>query len=682
MKYSLLVASLAFVGLLPAASRGDVRLSSLFSDHMVLQKAARVPVWGKADPGEKVSLTFEDQTIKTTAGQDGKWLVVLNLENSPAGPFEVLVKGKNEIKIADVVVGQVWVASGQSNMELTLKNTMNAAKEAATSGNPLLRVFRVAKAATQQPAEECKGSWVVAGPETSGSFTAVGYYFGKILQNKLQTPVGIISTNWGGTPLEAWASQKAIDSVPELKQTRERLWNEQDAYAPAKEKFVKAFEQWAKKIGREDKPTKNVAAFAGENVDADGWTPVKLPGPIKGEGLPESGVIWLRTSIDIPEPLTKYSLPLEFGRVNTFMTFYWNGKPLQDFSYRNFPGKGFKFVCYVPADRLKTSHNVAAFRFYAPGETPQLPDAPRGPMPVPPNWLAKAELALPPLDAAAKAAIPSLPNAPAHPEAVASYLFNGMIHPIIPYAIKGVIWYQGESNAGRAWQYRTAFPLMIEDWREQWNQGAFPFYFCQLANYTPKKPEPGEHGWAELREAQTLALKLPNTGQAILIDIGEAADIHPRNKEEVSERLTRIALAKDYGSKVAYSGPTYESMKVEGNTVRLTFAHADQGLVARPLPATYNVSTQRGETAPLVRNSPNSELEGFAICGSDKKWIWADAKIDGNSIIVWSDKVPKPVAVRYAWAANPTCNLYNGAGLPAGPFRTDNFPLSTLHSKY
>jgi sialate O-acetylesterase len=265
---------------------------------------------------------------------------------------------------------------------------------------------------------------------------------------------------------------------------------------------------------------------------------------------------------------------------------------------------------------------------------------------------------------------------------VASFLFNGMVRPIIPYAIQGVIWYQGEENTSRAYQYRTAFPLLISDWRKQWNQGDFQFYFCQLPNHRPKASIPGESGWAELREAQSLALKLPNTGQAVTIDIGESGDIHPRNKKDVGERLALIALAKDYGKAIPFSGPVYDSMKVESGKAILSFLHTEGGLAAKPLPEKDLVKYLTNETAPLVRNSPNSELEGFAICGEERKWVWADAMIQGQNVIVWSDKVPSPVAVRYAWADNPTCNLVNSAGLPASPFRTDDFPPFTGNAKY
>ena len=298
------------------------------------------------------------------------------------------------------------------------------------------------------------------------------------------------------------------------------------------------------------------------------------------------------------------------------------------------------------------------------------------------EWLARAEYEFPALDAKALASAPKPPASVLGEMNCPSSIFNGMIAPILPYAIRGVIWYQGENNCRRAYQYRTAFPLMISGWRKQWNQGDFPFYFCQLANHLGKKPTPDESTWAELRDAQSVALKLPNTGQAVLVDVGESADIHPRNKKDAGERLALIALAKDFGKSLPYSGPVFDSLKIEGHKAILTFRHTDGGLIAKPLAATYDVSSKANMTAPLVRNSPNSQLEGFAICGQDKQWVWADAKIEGDKVVVTSDKVAVPVAVRYAWADNPTCNLYNGANLPASPFRTDDFPAVTLDAKY
>jgi len=497
----------------PRGARADVCLPAILSEHMVLQKTAKVPIWGKADPGEKITVTLDGQRATATAGAGGRWMTSLDLAKSGPGPFEMTVEGKNRLMISDVLVGEVWVAAGQSNMKWALgTQTIGAEKEIAQSANPQFRQFRVAKVESDTPKEEALGQWVVATPQTTPEFSATAYYFAKRLLGELKVPVGIINTAVSGTPVEAWLSMQAVDTVPHLKEARERAVAALKASKPA------------------------VAAAA--------------------------------------------------------------SKP-------------------------------------------------------------KARHATEP-----------------------SCLFNGLIHPILNYGIAGIIWYQGESNEDRAWQYRFVFPLLIQDWRNQWKQPNRPFYFCQLANFKQKQKQPSESAWAEIREGQSMALKLPNTAEAVLIDIGESNDIHPKNKQETGTRLANVVLANHYGKAIPFSGPVYESMKVEGDKIRVAFTHTEGGLVAKALPATYIVKTTAGLTAPLVRNSPKSELEGFAICGADHKWVWADAKIDGTDVLVWSDQVPAPVAVRYAWADNPTCNLTNAAGLPATPFRTDDLPALTRDVLY
>jgi sialate O-acetylesterase len=684
--------ALATLLILPFAfSQADVKLPAIISDHMVLEKTAKVPIWGKADPGEEVTVTLDGQTVKTQAGDDGKWKVTLDLSNSGPGPFTLTVQGKNKVTVDDVVVGEVWVASGQSNMEWVLKNTTGAEQEAAQSANPLLRQFLVKKAASPTPLEDCEGKWTIAGPETTPSFTAVGYYFAKKLQNELKVPVGLIHTSWGGTPSEAWTSLEGIDSVPDLKATKEAQFKYIKEYPELRKKWVEDFGAWLKANDREDKAPQEVAAFAVPSTDNSGptWTTVNLPGEIS---LPQKdasqvpGAIWVRQTFDVPAEKANAALGLDLGAIDGFDSVYWNGKLIHQTTLQGYAGTGFsrRGENYrVPADLVKAGPNTLAIRVFTPTGTVKFSNVPRVSGITPSgDWQAATEYTLPALTAKQLESLPKTPNALRSPQGTASHLFNGMINPILPYAISGVIWYQGESNAGRAYQYRTAFPLLITDWRRAWGQGDFPFYFCQLANYQPKKDTPGESSWAELREAQSLALSLPKTGQAVLIDIGEAGDIHPRNKKDVGERLARIALANDYGRDIPFSGPVYDGMKIEGNKVRISFKHTEGGLVAKPVPPTHDVMTRENKTAPTVRNSPNSELEGFAICGEDRQWVWADARIDGDTVVVWSDKVAAPVAVRYGWAENPTVNLYNGAGLPASPFRTDDFPPTTLEAKY
>lgn len=666
------------IAITAATALADVKLPAIISDHMVLEKSAKVPIWGKADPGEEVTVTLNGQSAKATADAEGKWMTSLDLKDSAPGPFEMTVQGKNKLTLADVVVGEVWVASGQSNMAFPLNSALGSEKEIADSTNPLLRQFVVKQNASREPQEDMVGTWVTASPQTSGGFSAVGYYFCKKLQNELKVPVGLVRSAWGGSQSEPWTSPEAIDSVPGLKAARDRLLAANDRF----EAYVKGFPIWLKDHGREDKPSANTAAFASVDTSTADWIPVKVPGALTAKGLPDSGVVWLRKEVDLPTKALA-NVPLHLP-IDGFHSVYWNGKLLKQTTYLNPPDPRREGQLGIPAAEARQGKNILAIRLFTPVGPAKFTGEPKaGGKSLSGEWAAKAEYEFPALDPQKLAAAQQKPVDPLLiPGRTPGFIFNGMIHPIIPYAIRGVIWYQGESNVDRAYQYRTAFPLLITDWRKQWNQGDFPFYFCQIANYRPKKPEPGESTWAELRDAQSSALKLPNTGQAVLIDLGESADIHPRNKKDVGERLAAIALARDYNIFVPYSGPVYDSVKIANGKAVVTFKHAEGGLVAKPLPETYVVSSLKNETAPLVRNSPASQVEGFAICGEDKKWEWADATIQGDTVIVSSDKVPTPVAVRYAWADNPTCNLYNGPGFPASPFRTDDFPPVTLNGKY
>lgn len=372
---------------------------------------------------------------------------------------------------------------------------------------------------------------------------------------------------------------------------------------------------------------------------------------------------------------------LVLGEIDGFEEVYWNGELIGSLTPDTFPGAPHARRYDIPARLVKDGANVLAIRVFSPATPGGLTSRvfKVGTLTLMGEWLTRVEYAF---DDPIPTAPPVPPPAPRREAGVASSLFNGMIHPILPLTIKGVVWYQGEGNASRAWQYRSTFQRLIQDWREKWDNENLPFYFCQLANYGKKDAEPGDGNWAELRDAQSLALKLPETGQAVLIDLGEGEAIHPVRKKEVGERLAQIALAETYGKAVPFSGPVLKSFTVEANKIRLRFDHTDGGLVARPLPENHDLFIMDGRKAPLIRNAPGGELEGFAICGKEGKWFWAQAEIDGNDVLIWSDQVPGPVAVRYAWADNPTANLYNGAGLPASPFRTDDFPLKTQQRKY
>ena len=464
-------------------ARAEVRLPALFSDNMVLQRDARVPVWGWADEGEVVTVRFGDQIVKAKT-KGGKWMATL--KNLKVGePGVLIVQGRNHIEIKNVVVGEVWVCSGQSNMELALKNSLESASDIANSANPKLRLIVIPKVKSDKPLDDVKAQWKESNPETSPGFSAVAWYFGRALQQSLNVPVGLIDTCWGGSPAEVWMSQKKLASNPDYK--RDIL----DAYQ---------------------------------------------------------------------------------------------------------------------GDSVKLGTNV--LKRWKPCE-----------------------------------------------------LYNGMIAPLIPFAIKGAIWYQGESNAPRAKQYRSLFADMIRNWRQDWDEGKFPFMLVQLAPYDQKKQrsieeitaKPVESNWAELREAQLLSTKaLPKVGMAVITDIGEKDDIHPKKKQPVGERLALAARGIAYGEKVEYSGPIYKSMKVKDGKAIISFTHAGCGLEAR-----------------------DGELKGFAICGPDKKFVWGKAEIEGDKVVVSSPEVSQPVAVRYGWDDFPVVNLWNKADLPASPFRTDDFPMVT-----
>lgn len=675
-------------GLSSSAAFANVQLPAIISDHMILQKSAKTPIWGKADPGEDVTVTLAKYTGKAKADADGKWRINLDLKDATQGPFELVIQGKDKVTIADVLVGEVWVASGQSNMEFTLKGAMGAEQEIPVSANPQLRQYLVAKDFKPVPVDNTKGQWTIADPKTSAGFTAVGYYFGKKLQNDLKVPVGIVHASWGGTPCEAWMSSEGFDRNPDLKAGRDRAYKQIADFPGQAKRFIGEFSEWLKATAREDRPTADVQAFAGEAVATDGWAPAKLPGVVKS-----TGATWLRKEVEVPENAAKRPLALAPGPIDETnnIAIYWNGKLVKELTYKDFGvgrprGRNVQPhqvpTVAVPADLVKAGKNILAIRAFSP-VAPVTFAAPikAGLQTLNNDWVAKTEFEIPALTPT-EGTPPKIPAAPDALWNTASYLFNAMIQPILPYGIHGVIWYQGESNVMRAFQYRTAFPLMIEDWRQHWGQGDFPFYFCQLANFTGKPTVPTPSNWAELREAQNQTLKLPKTGQAVLIDLGDSKNIHPTDKKNVGERLALIALANDYGKQVTFSGPVFESQKIEGGKIRLKFTHADGGLVAKPVPATYSEDSAKAITAPLVRNSPNSELEGFAVCGVDQKWVWADAKIDNGTVVVGADAVSNPVAVRYGWAHNPTCNLYNGAGLPASPFRTDDFPWISKDAKY
>jgi sialate O-acetylesterase len=644
---SLLCAALA-ASLFPRAGLAGVTLPSIFSDHAVLQKSNNVPVWGKAEPGESVRVSLDKASASAVAGTNGKWRATLDLSKAGPGPFELIVEGKNKVVFSDVLVGEVWLASGQSNMEWPAVKSLNGPAEVAAAADTELRLFQVTKKTATAPAEDVQGTWRVCSPEAVRAFSAVAYFFGRELRARLQTPVGLIHSSWGGTPVEAWTPLAEFQG-PEHKELREqRAVSLAPQDSKTLEEYQRSLAEWERKIddvlAATVEPPKE---WSDPAMPAADWKTLPVPGGTdRTLPFPNDGAYWLRRVIDLPESIAGGNATLKVGAIDDFDSAWINGKPVghtgrdtQNFSKapRNYP---------LPAGTLHPGPNVILIRVidrYAGTrvEGPMSIAAQSGrEIPLDGEWQGRVDLDL--------GRSPESRKRPPH--VAAGALYDGMIAPLVPYAIRGAIWYQGENNVGRAASYRRLFPNMIATWRKAWDRGDFPFYYVQLANFLPRNPRPGDSAWAELREAQLLTLAFPNTGMASAIDIGEADNIHPINKQEVGRRLALIALAKDYGADAEYSGPLYRDMEIEGGRVRLRFDHATGGLVNTKAPG---------------------PIEGFAIAGKDLKFVWAGAEIDGDAVLVSSAEVPNPVAVRYGWADNPAVSLANGAGLPASPFRTD-----------
>ena len=632
----------------------DIKLPALVGDNMVLQRNANINLWGWADPGETVSLQFQGRQLTAEAGKDGKWLAVTS--PLPAGgPYEMVIKGKNTIIIRNVLVGDVWLASGQSNMALMLKNINNSKQEIETAQNPQIRLLTVNPKTAFQPEQDiATNGWKECSPELAGNFSAIAYLFGRELNKKYQVPIGLINSSWGGTIVEAWTSAEGLNGFEHLKKSVETISKLSVAEYEANNKEREA---WSKQYGSVDRGTMaDGKTWADEDLNTSDWSTMQVPGfwtgvkEIKGF----QGIVWFRKEINVPEEASGKPVELHLGDIVFSDSTYFNGKLVGT-------TKGlFKERVYtVPAEIVKTGRNVITVRIQ--GESPvgggmvgiadnifaQTGD---NRIPLSGDWLYKTGpdiSGLPPKIPGLENFNQAMPNAP-------TVLFNGMISPLIPFRIKGVIWYQGESNAGNfaeARQYYSLFPALINDWRKRWGDN-FPFLFVQLPGYQPDKPAPADYPWARLREAQSKALALPNTGMATTIDIGEENNIHPKNKQDVAHRLVLAAEKIAYNENIVYSGPTYKTMKVKGNKVRLSFDNVGAGLWVK---------------------DKYGYIRGFAIAGADKKFVWARAFEEGDNVIVYAESIAKPVAVRYNWGNTPDGNLYNKENLPAVPFRTDDW---------
>lgn len=663
---SILAASL---GLAMATAHAEVKLPSLLSAHAVLQKSDHTQIWGKADPGEKIKVSIGLAKAETSAGTDGKWNVGIDVSRVGEGPFELVVEGNNRVVVPDVIIGDVWVCGGQSNMAFPLPRARGAAEEIPQSANPMLRQFTDLGNASSKPEDECKGSWIVAKPETVADFSAAGYFFAKNVYQKLRQPIGLIVTARAGTFGIQWVPTDTINENPEWKSRIDTMVKDAAEYPAAKERYLSEYRQWLTQNNRTDHPA-DPALYAAPDAPVNDWKKVALPSTLKAAGLPDSGAVWFRKTFTLPPGPVKPAM-FQLGAVRDLSTFYVNGKKVNEVTIESMYS-GFDVRCRIPDGLLHEGENTFAVRLFTPADGAAMPSTLFLQLGLDRSlfngeWLAKVEFELPALPAEARKAIPVRPQNRGT-DGSPGFLFNGIIHPLMASTIKGVLWYHGEQDTGRPSEYLKIFEAIVQGWRKGWGS-EFPFYYCQLPNCNAKKDVPGKSQWAELREAQSKAQTLPNTGQAVLIDLGEE-DVHPVDKKEVGERLARIALARTYKQDIVDSGPVYGSMKIENDKIRLSFA-SNGGLVAKPLPAEYQPTNMSPALKPLVRHSPDGELEGFEICGSDKKWVWATAKIEKDTVVVSSPAVPSPVAVRYAWADNPTCNLYNRAGLPESPFQTE-----------
>ena len=647
----------------------DVKMPGIFGDHMVLQRGIKIPVWGWAEPGEEITVTFGGKSAKTKADADGKWRVDLPKHMPSAKPQILAVKGKNTINFNDVLVGDVWICSGQSNMAMNVGNCLNPEAEEKAADLPQIRHFKVKNTVLPEAAADVNGSWKVASPETVSGWTAVGYFFGRDLHKHLDIPIGLINSSWGGTRVEAWISREVLATLPETAGDLESLDKIKGNFQKQKENFKKQTEAYLvdyRKFEALETDQEHIKKYSSPSLNDSSWKEINTPGNWEANGHPGlDGEVWYRKTVNIPANWAGKDLALDLGPIDEVDTTYFNGvkvggmgsiKPLNT-GYWNRPRH-----YTVPGKLVKKGKAVIAMRIADQcgqggpwgGEAKDMflvPAADKNDLKarisMAGKWRYKISCELP-----KKPANPTSPN-------TASVLYNGMINGLIPYGIKGAIWYQGESNSGNAYAYRVRFPAMINDWRKRWQQGDFPFFWVQLANFRKAPVKPENSTWPVVRESQNKTLALPNTGTGLAIDVGDAKDIHPKNKQEVGRRLALAARAVAYGETLVYAGPTYKSMKVEGDTIRISFDHIGGGLKAK-----------------------GGELKQFAIAGQDKKFVWAKAKIDGDTVVVKAEEIKNPVAVRYAWACNPEgCNLYNKEGLPANPFRTDTWQVPSQPSK-
>ncbi|TLV03305.1 sialate O-acetylesterase [Dyadobacter luticola] len=633
---------------------GQIKMARLFSDHVVLQRQRPIPVWGWTKPGEKVKVTLAGQTAEAKADQSGKWTVSLKALEA-GGPHTLTATGKSgSVSANDVLIGEVWLCSGQSNMEWPVQAAKDYEKERQNAEFPQIRHFRVDHVVTMEPEKDLTtGDWKVASRETVGGFSAIGFFFARELYQKLNVPIGILHSSWGGSQIEGWISKEAMLADSELKpyaQTMPKTWTEADVVMDKKlKKQLFKSESAAPTADDEKKYVSGNADFSTWQKTADPigqWDWKGLMG-FRGDGFMAKEV---ELADDIAAKPTVLSLPENDSPTQVYI----NGKLVSETTV-----KGVKKI-NVAAGTWKAGKNQLVIKSGNMIATPWFGTGFMGTandlfleqenqkINIAKDWYLMPSFA-------EKHEYAHLMNN------VGTTIYNAMIVPLIPFAIRGTLWYQGESNAGRAYQYRQSFPLMINDWRKRWNDD-FSFYWVQLSSFGSDQSSNQGSGWAELREAQNMTLSLPKTGMAVSTDVGNPKDIHPTNKQDVAHRLATNALKLDYGRDIPYSSPIYDKVDFEDGKATVSFKFADNGLMIK---------------------DKYGYLKGFEIAGDDKVFYYAQAQIQGNKVIVSHPKVSKPASVRYAWTDAPEdANLYSTDGFPASAFRTDNWPGTTENGKF
>jgi sialate O-acetylesterase len=650
------LALLAFAGLArPSTAIADPLplLHPLFTDHLVLQRDAPVPVWGWASAASRVTVRFAGQEASADAGASGRWTVRLAPMAASSEPRVMSVTiegpgGARSLVVSDVLVGDVWLCSGQSNMEFPLEHAAGGAAAVAAAHAPGIRLFTTARTAAGRPLDSPDrgySAWTPVTPEAARGFSAVGYYFGTHLHEALGVPIGLINTSWGGTPIESWTSAGALAAAGVSAALARDLATDTDAWERAHRDAWSALDDW---FAAHD-PGSASAAWADPRLDDRAWAVAAGPARRwRDMGLAErGGIVWYRRTVNVPAAWAGKDLVLSLGPIAVRDRTWFNGQvvggTLMPWETRSYT---------VPGALVKAGANLVAVRVLADGEDGGFTGAPgdlsiavEGEAPV---SIAEGWRLAPGPDAAALGRVPYLVGL--DPWVPAS-LFNGKIAPLVPFALKGFIWYQGEQNTADAAHYGALLDSLVADWRAAFGGGVLPFGIVQLANFGARAPEPWDSEWAELRDEQRKAAgRIPAAGLAVTIDIGEAADIHPKNKADVGRRLAGWALSTAYGRGGEWSGPLYRAAAIEGGRIRIEFDHAGGGLVAR-----------------------GGALAGFTIAGADGRFVPADARIDGRTVVVSSPSVPSPAAVRYAWDDDPEVSLFNAEGLPASPFRTDDW---------